>query len=122
MINLNLRRYADTSPPPENFDVTGILNGGIPIKEIQEDHTQEILNGFDISLLLVYKDHEYMMFKDDVKDKSQIRKMLGDVTYSVIDLFEKWWEKYGISLTQIDSEVKESEATMHDFLKELGYE
>ena len=46
--NLNIRRYADTSPPPENFDVKGILNGGIPIKEIQDDYIQEILDGFDV--------------------------------------------------------------------------
>ena len=62
------------------------------------------------------------MFKDDVKDKSQIRKMLGDVTYSVIDLFEKWWEKYGTSLAQINSAIKESEVLMHGFLRELEYE
>jgi type I restriction enzyme M protein len=34
--NLNIRRYADTSPPPEPFDVRGILHGGVPIKETQE--------------------------------------------------------------------------------------
>ena len=35
---------------------------------------------------------------------------------------ERWWDKYGTSLVQIDSEVKEAEAVMHGFLKELGYE
>ena len=32
--NLNIRRYADTSPPPETFDVRAILHGGIPVREV----------------------------------------------------------------------------------------
>ncbi len=120
--NLNIRRYADTSPPPENFDVKGILHGGIPINEIRDDYIQEILNGFDISSVLIQKDDNYMKFKDEVNEKSQIRQILGDVSDSIIDQFERWWDKYGISLEQIDAEIKESEELMHGFLKELGYE
>tara|TARA_A100000164_G_scaffold362361_1_gene378197 strand:- start:109 stop:1077 length:969 start_codon:yes stop_codon:yes gene_type:complete len=120
--NLNIRRYADTSPPPEKFDVKGILQGGIPIEEIQDDYIQEILDGFDIGLVLVNKDKEYMMFREEVKDKSQIRQTLGDVSDPIIEQFERWWDKYGTSLSQIDSELNESEAIMHGFLKELGYE
>jgi type I restriction enzyme M protein len=40
----------------------------------------------------------------------------------VIQQFERWWDKYGVSLAQIDAEVKKAEAVMHGFLKELGYE
>jgi type I restriction enzyme M protein len=40
----------------------------------------------------------------------------------VIQQFERWWEKYGVSLAQIDAEVKEAEAVMHGYLRELGYE
>lgn len=120
--NLNIRRYADTSPPPEPFDVRGILHGGVPIKEIQSDYIQEILEGFDVSVVLVPKDGEYLKFKDDIKEKSQIRQHLGNTSDAVIQQFERWWEKYGVSLAQIDAEVKEAEAVMHGFLKELGYE
>ena len=63
-----------------------------------------------------------MKFKDEIKDKTQIRTILGNVPDAVIEQFERWWDKYGISLAEIDSEVKESEAVMHGFLKELGYE
>ena len=63
-----------------------------------------------------------MMFKEEIKDKLQIRQILGDVSDPIIEQFERWWDKYGISLAQIDSEVKESEAMMHGFLKDLGYE
>ena len=120
--NLNIRRYADTSPPPEPFDVRGILHGGVPIKETQSDYIQEILEGFDVSVVLVPKDGEYLKFRDDIKEKSQIRQHLGNASDAVIQQFERWWEKYGVSLAQIDAEVKEAEAVMHGFLKELGYE
>jgi type I restriction enzyme M protein len=120
--NLNIRRYADTSPPPEPFDVRGILHGGVPIKEIHSEYIQEILEGFDVSGVLVPKDAEYVKFRDDIQEKSQIRQHLGDASDAVIQQFERLWEKYGVSLAQIDAEVKEAEAVMHGFLKELGYE
>ncbi len=120
--NLNIRRYADTSPPPENFDLRGILHGGIPIKEIHNEYIQDVLDGMDISIVLTPKDNEYMQFKEEIKEKSQIKEFLEDVSDSVIEQFEQWWDKYGVSLSQVDSEVKESEAEMYKFLKELGYE
>ena len=120
--NLNIRRYVDTSPPSEKFDVKGILHGGIPINEVQDEHIQEILDGLDISVVLVRKDTDYMKFKDEIKEKSQIKHLLGDVSDSVIEQFERWWDKYAISLTQINSEIKESEAKIHKILREMGYE
>jgi type I restriction enzyme M protein len=120
--NLNIRRYADTSPPPEPFDVRGILHGGVPIKEIQSYYIQEVLEGFDVSEVLVPKDGEYLKFRDDITEKSQIRQHLGNASDAVIQQFERWWDKYGVSLAQINAEVKEAEAVMHGFLKELGYE
>ena len=43
-----------------------------------------------------------MKFKEEIKDKSQIRQILGDVSDSVIEQFERWWDKYGISLFEIE--------------------
>ena len=63
-----------------------------------------------------------MQFKDEIKEKSQIRQLLGDVSEAVIKHFENWWDKYSSSLDEINSEVKESEIIMNKFLKELGYE
>ena len=75
-----------------------------------------------MNALLVKKDSEYMNFKEEIKEKSQIRKELKDASDLVVEQFERWWDKYGTSLAQINSEVKESEARMHELLKELGYE
>lgn len=51
--NLNIRRYADTSPPSELFDVRAILQGGIPVSEVEDEYVQETLKGMDVSCVFV---------------------------------------------------------------------
>ena len=120
--NLNIRRYADTSPPPEQFDVKAILRGGIPVSEIEDIYIQETLDGMDVSCVFVRRDNEYYEFKPEIETKEQIRDHLGDADQSVITQFERWWDKYRVSLHEIDTQAKESEEVMWGYLKELGYE
>jgi type I restriction enzyme M protein len=120
--NLNIRRYADTSPPPEQFDVKAILRGGIPVSEVEDEYIQETLDGMDVSCVFVRRDNEYYDFKPEIETKEQIREHLGDLDQSVITQFDRWWDKYRVSLHEIDTQVKESEVIMWGYLKELGYE
>ena len=120
--NLNIRRYADTSPPPELFDTKAVLNGGIPISEVEDEYIQWILKGADVSSVFIRRDNEYYDFKPEIETKEQIRDHLCDVDESVITQIERWWDKYHVSLHKIDTQVKESEKVMRDNLKELGYE
>ena len=120
--NLNIRRYADTSPPPEPFDVRAILHGGIPIREVEDDYIQETLQGMDVSGVFVRRDNEYYEFKPEIESKEQIREFLNTDEQLVISQFERWWDKYRVSLHELDAEVKQSEEVMRGYLKELGYE
>ncbi len=120
--NLNIRRYADTSPPPEQFDVKAILNGGIPISEVEDEYIQETLNGMDVSCIFIKRDNEYYDFKPEIESKEQIRDYLGTEEQSIINQFEHWWNKYRVSLNEIDTKAKQSEEVMRGYLKELGYE
>jgi len=120
--NLNIRRYADTSPPPETFDVKAILGGGIPISETEEEYIQETLQGMDVSCVFVRKDSEYYEFKSEIESKEQIRDFLETDEQTVISQFERWWDKYKVSLHELDADVKKSEEVMWGYLKELGYE
>jgi len=120
--NLNIRRYADTSPPPEQFDVRAILKGGIPVSEVEDDYIQETLNGMDVLSVFVRRDDEYYDFKPEIETKEQIREHLGTEEQSIITQFERWWDKYQVSLHEIDVQVKQSEEVMWGYLKELGYE
>ena len=120
--NLNIRRYADTSPPPEQFDVKAILRGGIPVSEIEDVYIQETLDGMDVSCVFVRRDSDYYDFKPEIETKEQIRDHLATEEQSVINQFERWWDKYRVSLHEIDTQVKQSEEVMWGYLKELGYE
>ena len=120
--NLNIRRYADTSPPPEQFDVRAVLHGGVPVSEVEDEYIQETLNGMDVSCVLVRRDDAYYDFKPEIEGKDQIDEHLGTVEQAVITQFKRWWDKYRVSLHEIDVQVKQSEVLMWDYLKELGYE
>ncbi len=120
--NLNIRRYADTTPPQEQFDVRAILRGGVPVSEVEDEYTQETLNGMDVSCVFVRRDSEYYDFKPEIETKEKIRDHLGTEEQSVINQFERWWDKYRVSLHEIDTKVKQSEEVMWGYLKELGYE
>ncbi|WP_298443817.1 type I restriction-modification system subunit M [uncultured Ferrimonas sp.] len=130
--NLNIRRYADTSPPAEIFDVRALLHGGVPVREVQDKYIQEaVLQGFDVSIILEPHNapaqrNDYLQFKAEITDKAQIRAQIEaaglEVEAKVISQLERWWDKYHVSLAQLDSQVSEAEQTMHSYLKELGYE
>ncbi|HIQ52195.1 MAG TPA: type I restriction-modification system subunit M [Pseudomonas pachastrellae] len=130
--NLNIRRYADTSPPPEIFDVRAILHGGIPVREVESEYIrEEILQGFDVSRVFVPRDSsdsgnptafEYYDFKPEIDSKAALREAAGDVDAQVINQLERWWDKYRVSLTELDAQVAEAESVMKGYLKELGYE
>jgi type I restriction enzyme M protein len=120
--NLNIRRYADTSPPPEQFDVRAILHGGIPVYAVEDEYIQETLNGMDVSPIFVRRDTVYYDFKPEIETKEQIRDFLKDADEAVIAQFERWWDKYKVSLHELDAQAKKSEEGMWSYLKELGYE
>lgn len=122
--NLNIRRYADTSPPPEMFDVRAILHGGIPVREVESEYIrEEILGNFDVSSVFVPRDADYYDFKPEIENKEHIRQSVPtDTPASVITQLEHWWDKYRVSLNELDAEVAEAEKIMRGYLKELGYE
>ncbi|WP_089138951.1 type I restriction-modification system subunit M [Vibrio rumoiensis] len=137
--NLNIRRYADTSPPAEIFDVRAILHGGVPVREVEEDYIrEEILGDFDVSLVFDIKsdmkgmtntDERYYAFKPQIESKEALRESIlqhapadTEVDSKVIAQLERWWDKYQVSLHELDQQVQDAEQVMQGYLKELGYE
>jgi type I restriction enzyme M protein len=138
--NLNIRRYADTSPPPEIYDVRAILHGGIPVREVESEYiSEEILEEFDVqgctsvaggrtpgatdvSGIFIRRDKDYYDFNPAIESKEQIRVFVGDVDAKVITQLERWWDKYRVSLKELDAQVEEAEEVMQGYLAELGYE
>ena len=120
--NLNIRRYADTSPPPELFDVKAVLHGGIPVSEVEDEYIQETLQDMDVTQVFVKRDAEYYDFKSEIETKEQIRNYLNGANPAVISQFEHWWDKYRVPLHEIDAQLKQSEEIMRNYLRKLGYE
>ena len=121
--NLNISRYADTSPPPEIFDVRAILHGGIPMREIEDKYMQEeILAGFDVHLVFDKRDDCYFNFKAEITTKELIKDLAIGASSQVINQLERWWDKYQVSLHDIDGQLESAEIEMKSYLKELGYE
>lgn len=121
--NLNIRRYADTSPPPEIFDVRALLHGGVPVREVHDDYIQEeILKGFDVAAIFTKRSEDYYDFKSEITTKETIRTLLVVDNKAIIEQFERWWDKYRMSLHELDDQVVQAESVMKGFLVELGYE
>ena len=98
--NLNIRRYADTSPPPEQFDVKAVLKGGVPVSEVEDEYIQETLLGMDVSCVFVRRDDEYYDFKVEIETKEQIKDHLNGAEPDVVTQFERWWDKYSGFVTR----------------------
>ena len=45
-----------------------------------------------------------------LKVKEMIREMVGTDDPGIISLFEKWWDKYKVSLRELDQQVEEAES------------
>lgn len=97
--NLNVRRYVDNSQEPEIEDIHAHLAGGIPKREvvIYKNHLQR----FKLSpeLLLTEKDESYLRFREEVKEKSQIKEIIDafdgvkDTVSKHLDGLDEWWNE-----------------------------
>jgi len=90
---------------------------------------EEILDGFDLSTVFVKRDDgeptahgKYYDFKPEIDSKEAIREVASDAPTPVVSQLEHWWEKYQVSLNELDAQVAEAESVMKGYLKELGYE
>ncbi|MED0887007.1 type I restriction-modification system subunit M [Bacillus mycoides] len=97
--NLNIRRYVDNTPEPEQEDVKAHLVGGVPKVEIQlvQDNICRKFN-FQSDVLFVEKDEDYKMFADIVDKKQSIKNIVekeDNVTNTFVSLeneLTEWWE------------------------------
>ncbi len=71
--NLNIRRYVDNTPEPEPEDVKAHLTGGIPISEIELQHSQFNKFGFTDEGIFKNKNKQYRLFVNAISEKAQIK-------------------------------------------------
>jgi type I restriction enzyme M protein len=76
-VNLNIRRYADSAPPPEPHDVRAHLVGGIPRREVADKSEMFAAHGFDPLHVLVERDADYSDFSQDIASRSDLGALVA---------------------------------------------
>lgn len=95
--NLNIRRYADSSPPPEPHDVSAHLHGGVPKREIETVGPQALAQGFDVNKPFADRDADCAEFSDAIAKRVDIRALIeADQGVAarrdeMIAAFDAWW-------------------------------
>ncbi|MCG5494655.1 type I restriction-modification system subunit M [Ectothiorhodospira variabilis] len=105
--NLNIRRYADNTPPPEPQDVRAHLKGGVPVAEIDAKRPLFDAQGLDPLGLFTPRadDPDYVDFaghlteKRDLKPAVEADAGLTAKEARVMAAFEAWWTEHGGSIT-----------------------
>ena len=118
--NLNIRRYIDTTPPPEPQDVRAHLHGGVPKIEVAAEKDLFSSHGLDVDRLLVERDAEYLQFAGTVESKRQLKGLIESdpgvlaAEREVTDAIDEWW-----STEQARFDTLHSTAQLVDLRKEL---
>lgn len=118
--NLNIRRYVDTTPPPEPQDVRAHLHGGIPKPEVNAKSELFTTHGLTVDNLLIERDANYLEFVASITAKRQLKGLIevnAGVTgaeAAVTRAIESWWttEQHGFTKLQ-------ATADLIDFRKQL---
>lgn len=97
--NLNIRRYVDTTPPPEPQDVRAHLHGGIPKREVSAKADLFAAHGLVPEHLLASRSDDYLQFADVVAERRDLRTRIESdagvvgAEGKVFDAIELWWEE-----------------------------
>jgi type I restriction enzyme M protein len=114
--NLNIRRYADNSPPAEPHDVRAHLVGGIPKAEVAAQQKLFDAHGFSPSPLLVERDAKYLDFNPEIGRREDIKaaiesdeRLLAKET-QLVAAFDTWWLTHSPGISAIAGELGSTSA------------
>jgi type I restriction enzyme M protein len=105
--NLNIRRYVDTTPPPEPQDVRAHLHGGIPKSEAVTKSKLFTTHGLNVEDLLVERDVDYLQFAESVTTKRQLKELIEtnagvvEAEVAITQVIESWWRAEQNRFTQL---------------------
>jgi type I restriction enzyme M protein len=108
--NLNIRRYADNTPPPEPHDVRAHLLGGVPKEEVEAERHLLGALGLGTDALFVERDDRYWDFRPEITSKAEIRRVIeadeGVQTQESLlhRTFDDWWQAHGLRIAALPRE------------------
>jgi type I restriction enzyme M protein len=98
--NLNIRRYANNTPPPEPQDVRAHLYGGIPKAEVAAKAELLSAHGLPIDTIFVERDAAYYDFVPTLKERREIKTLLMENAQMqaqeehLRSAFASWWQNH----------------------------
>lgn len=107
--NLNIRRYLDTTPPPEPQDLRAHLHGGIPKVEVEAKAELFEAHGLDPNRLFTPRDEAYLDFTAHVENRSNIRALIETdsgviaAESAVTSRIGRWWNSEEPRLDKLQS-------------------
>jgi type I restriction enzyme M protein len=125
--NLNIRRYADNTPPPEPQDVRAHLHGGVPEAEVADKAPLFIAHGFSAERIFTVRDESYLDFLSHLT-RSYLKTVV--VTDDGVQAREaelhaardRWWEDHArlvADLPSTKSFMKVRRTMLESFIEEL---
>ncbi|WP_114153317.1 type I restriction-modification system subunit M [Chromobacterium haemolyticum] len=113
--NLNIRRYADNTPPPEPHDVRAHLLGGIPKAEVAAKATLFSAHGLNPLDLLVERSNDstgkYFDFAPALNQRQALKPAIEDNAglvakeTTIRKVFEQWWQAHSDRITALSGQM-----------------
>ena len=125
--NLNIRRYADNTPPPEPQDIRAHLHGGVPRAEVVDKALLFSAHGFDTARVLTSRDASYLDFRDGVTRGDLKALVTADEGVQAREAelhaaLDRWWDKHAglvANLPATRSLMKVRRTMLENFTTEL---
>ena len=98
--SLNIRRYADNSPPPEPQDVRGHLVGGVPKAEVEKLQPLFDAHGLDVTDLFIHRDNRYFDFAPKTASNGALRQAVDNDPgikareEATLTAYQTWWAEH----------------------------
>jgi type I restriction enzyme M protein len=105
--NLNIRRYADNSPPPEPQDVRAHLLGGVPKTEVESLRPLFESHGLDVSWFFVHRDEGYLDFAAKTAGNGALRQAVDSDPgirareRAMLEAYHAWWGEHSPRLAAL---------------------
>lgn len=108
--NLNIRRYADNSPPPEPHDVRAHVLGGVPKSEVDAAAERFAAQGLDPAAVFTERDERYYDFRPEVTERADLRRVVESdpgvraQEARFREAFDAWWKEHATRIAALPRE------------------
>lgn len=105
--NLNIRRYADNSPPPEPQNVRAHLLGGVPKSEVEGLTSLCLAHGLDVSHLFIPRDETSFDFAPETAGNGALRQAIDNDAgikareAAMQEAYQAWWDEHAPRLAAL---------------------